>query len=535
MASKEKRSEFFLGGKLKPKECYRPEDVAFLNYEEDLGDPGEYPFLRGPFHGGHTERPWRTLQYAGYGAGEDTNARWKFLLSQGQKGLNLAFDLPTQLGMDSDDPKGIDEVGRIGVAIDTLADMERLYDGIDVGSISSSYTINGTANVLLAMYVALARKQGVSEGKLRGTLQNDILKEYTSRGAYIYPPKPSVKMVCDVIEYCVKQLPKMNAVNVGCHMLGAGATQIQTWALMFATGAVYIEECLRRGLEANDVLSHITFLTNVNMDFLETIAVHRAARRLWARIAKSKFGASNSKAMAMRMGTGIHAVALVDRQPLNNIARITIMALAAALAGTQSMHLASYDESYAIPSEEATRTSLMVQHILINETDICRTADPLGGSYAIEALTEELENGISGTIASIEEQGGIVKLIEQGDIQRQIAKQAFEEAQRVESGEKVIIGVNKYAVEEDRSKYEEGIFQVDHEIGKRQIKRLNDVRSGRNKKEVEKALDELREAAKEDKNLMPDLVTATEKYCSIGEICGVLKDVYGEYRDISTI
>lgn len=502
-----------------------------MDFKEDMGEPGQFPFLRGPFSEGYSKRPWRTLQYAGYGAGEDTNARWKFLLSQGQKGLNLAFDLPTQLGLDSDDPRCHGEVGRIGVAIDTLKDMEALYEGINVGEISSSYTINATANIILAMYIALAKKQGVAQDKLTGTLQNDILKEYTSRGTYIYPPGPSIGMVGDIIEHCARYLPRMNAVNISCHMLGAGATHVQTWALMFLTAAVYVEETLKRGLGVDDILSHITFLTNVDMNFLASIAAHRAARRLWARITRDRFGAKNEKSMRMRMGTGIHALSLVDKQPLNNIARIAIMALAAALSGAQSMHLASYDESYAIPSEEATRTSLMIQHILIQETDICATADPLGGSFAMESLTNQTEEAIKAVMADIERQGGVAKMIEEGAIQRQLALQAFEEQKAIETGEKVVIGVNRYVIDEEREKYESGMFELDPKVSERQIKRLQEIKAARENKPVITSLEELERAAKEGRNLIYYLVRAVESYCTIGEICQVLKNVYGEYRE----
>jgi methylmalonyl-CoA mutase N-terminal domain/subunit len=506
-----------------------------MDPELDMGEPGEFPFLRGPFSGGYTTRPWRTLQYAGYGAGEDTNARWKFLLSQGQKGLNLAFHLPTQVGLDSDDPRCHGEVGRIGVAIDTLADMEALYDGIDVGEISSAYTINATANIILAMYIALAKKQGVPQENLSGTLQNDILKEYTSRGTYIYPPGPSIKMVGDIIEYCARHMPRMNAVNVSCHMLGAGATHVQTWALMFATAAVYIEETLKRGLAVDGILSHITFLTNVDMNFLRSIASHRAARRLWARIARDRFGAQDQRSMRMRMGTGIHALSLVDKQPLNNIARIAIMAMAAAFAGPQSMHLASYDESYAIPSEEATRISLMIQHILIHETDICATADPLGGSFAIESLTNQAEEAIKEAMADIEGQGGIAKMIENGVIQRQLAFQAFNEQKSIETGEKVVIGVNKYVIHEKRERYESGMFELDPKVSENQIKRLNQIKATRDNKAVMTSLEDLEIAAKGDKNLIPYLIPAVESYCTVGEICNVLRNVYGEYRETGNI
>ena len=517
------------------KPLYRPEDIKGMDYQKDIGDPGEYPYVRGPFSGGYPKRPWRTLQYAGYGAGEDTNARWKFLLSQGQRGLNLAFDLPTQLGLDSDHPNAYGEVGRCGVAIDTLADMEALYDGIRIGDISSSFTINATANTILAMYVAMAEKQGIDISNLAGTLQNDILKEYTSRGNYIFPPKPSVKLVGDTIEYCARYMPRMNAVNVSPHMIGCGATPIQTWALMFLTAAVYVEEAMGRGLSPDEIISRLTFVTNVDMSFMSSIACHRAARRIWANMTKDRFGAQDPKAMRMRMGTGVYALALVDRQPLNNIARIAVMALAAALSGTQSMHLASYDESYAIPSEEATRISLMIQHILIEETDLCKTADPMGGSYAIESLTNEVQEAIAEVMKEMESNGGVVRLIEEGVIQKQLAKQAFEEQKAIDSGEKVVIGVNKFTIEEKRDKYEADMFHLDQGITENQIKRLNRVKSERDDKAVKKSLDDLRKAANEGVNLMPSLISAVKNYCTVGEINDALTVVYGIYKDTNVV
>lgn len=528
-------SPFFLGQGINIKALYTPKDVKDLDYQRDLSNPGDFPFTRGSFSGGYSKRPWRTLQYAGYGAGEDTNARWKFLLSQGQRGLNLAFDLPTQLGYDSDDPRAYGEVGRAGVAIDTLADMEALYEGIHIGEVSSSFTINATANIIFAMLIAVAEKQGVPPEKITGTLQNDILKEYTSRGNYIFPLRPSIKMVGDTIEYCVKYAPRMNAVNVGPHMLGSGATQIQTWALMFHAADVYVEEAMKRGLGFDQIAPQITFLTNVNMDFISTIACHRASRRLWAKIAQEKYGAKDSRSMAMRMGTGVYALSLVDKQPLNNIARIAIMALAAALSGTQSMHLASYDESYAIPSEEATRISLMIQHILIHETDICSTTDPLGGSFAVEAMTNQMEEAIKQVMADIERQGGLIKLTEDGMIQRQLAEQAFKEQRAIETGEKVVIGVNKYTIEEERDKYEVQMFEIDPQVAERQIARLNKVKAGRDQEAVRRALDEVRHAAQEGKNLFPSLIAAVKSYCSVGEISEVLRQVYGIYRETSEI
>jgi len=535
MSKPKPSSQSFRDSGLNIDPLYTPEDVKDIDYYRDLGDPGKYPYTRGLFTEGYNKRPWRTLQYAGYGVSENTNARWKFLLSQGQRGLNLAFDLPTQLGYDSDDPRAFGEVGRTGVAIDTLADMETLYEGINVGEISSSFVINATAPIILGMYITVAEKQGVQMDKLAGTLANDMLKEFTARGNYIFPPEPSTKMVVDIIEYCARYLPRMNAVNIGCHMLHCGATQIQTFALMLAATTVYVQESMKRGLTFDQIMPHITFLTNTTMDFISSVASHRAARRLWAKIAREKFGAEDPRSMMMRMGTGVFTLPLVDKQPLNNIARIAIMALAAALSGTQSMHVASYDESYNIPSEEATRISLMIQHILIHETDICATADPLGGSYAIEALTNQVEEAIKEILLDIEKQGGIVEMTKEGVIQRQLAKQAYEEQQAIETGKKVVIGVNKYRIEEERGKYEVQMLEIDPKVTEKQIARLSKVKASRDNEAVRRCLNGLESAAREGQNLIPYIIPAVKSYCSVGEICEVLRQVYGVYEETGTV
>lgn len=516
------------------KPFYTPDDVKGLDYQRDLGDPGKYPYTRGLYADSYRGRSWRKMQYAGYGVGEDTNARWKFLIAHGQKGLNLPFDLPTQLGLDADDPRAEGEVGRTGVAINTLDDMERMYKDIDIGEISSSYTINATANILLAMYVALANKRGVPLEKLKGTMQNDIIKEHLSRGAYIYPVKPAIKMTGDVIEYCVKHMSQFNPVNISIHHLYAGATQVQTWAVMFLSAITYIEETMKRGFDIDQIAPLISFLHNTDMDFLSNIAFIRAIRRHWARIAKEQYGAKDERSMMLRVGVGVFVRRLTHAQPLNNLCRITVMALAAALAGINSMHLASYDEAYAIPTEEATRLSLMIQNILSDETNIAATADPMGGSYFIEKLTNELEQAIQDTMADINHKGGIVELLEKGVLHRQWAAQAFKEETDIQTGKRVVVGVNRYVAEEDTKDYENDMFELDPEIERRQAERLRQVKARRDNKAVEQTLARLKDAAKKNENLMPYLVSAAEKYSSVGEMSGVLRQVYGEFQETAT-
>jgi len=517
------------GVEIKP--FYTPSDLEGFDYARDLGDPGQYPYTRGLYPEGYRERPWRKMQYAGYGVGEDTNARWKFLIAHGQRGLNLPFDLPTQLGLDSDDPRAEGGVGRTGVAIDTLDDMERMYQGIDIGEISSAYTINATANILLAMYVALAKKWGVPQEKLRGTLQNEIIKEHLARGMYIYPVRPAIKMTGDTIEYCINHMPRFNPVSISIHHLFAGATMVQTWAVMFLSAITYIEETMKRGYTFDQVAPLISFLHDTEMDFLANIAFIRALRRHWARIAKEQYGAKEERSMMLRVGTGVFVKRLTHAQPLNNLCRITVMALAAVLAGSNSMHLGSYDEAYAIPTEEATRLSLMIQNILDEETNIRSVVDPLGGSYFIETLTNQLEQAIVDFMADINRQGGILKLLEDGTLHQLYAEQSLREEQDIQSGKRALVGVNKYIVEEDIRDYEEEMFDIDPEMEKRQVEKLRKVKAERDNKAVEQALGELRDAAERDENLVPYLISAVEKYATLGEMSGVLKEVCGEYEE----
>lgn len=537
--SKERKSgsEFnsFYDPEIKLKPFYSSEDIKDFDYGKDLGDPGQYPFTRGIYPDGHRNRPWRRMQYAGYGSGEDTNTRWKYLISYGQKGLNLPLDFPTQLGLDSDDPRAEGEVGRVGVAIDTIDDMERMYEGIDIGEISSAYTINATANILLAMYIGLAKKRGVPLRNLRGTMQNDIIKEYLARGLYIYPIRSAIKMIGDTIEYCLKHMPQFNPVNISPHYMYAGATQVQGWAVMFLTAITYIEEVMKRGFTYDEVAQIIPFGHCMDMDLLSNLALIRAVRRHWARIGKIKFGAKDKRSMMMRLAIGIFGHRLIDRQPLNNLCRITLMALAGALGGGNSMHLASYDEAYAIPTEEATRLSLMIQNILIEETNICSVVDPFGGSYLIERLTNEFEQEIEKVMEDIKNQGGIVDVVERGVLHRQWANQAFQEEAEIQTGRRIVVGLNKYEVEEDRRKYEAQMFEIDPMVEKRQIDHLRKVKATRDRKAVEQTLDELKRAAEREENLMPYLISCAENFATVGEMSKALRQVYGEYREANII
>jgi methylmalonyl-CoA mutase N-terminal domain/subunit len=438
------------------------------------------------------------------------------------------------MGLDSDDPRSEGEVGRIGVAIDSLEDMERMYEGIDIAEISSAYTINATANILLAMYVAMANKRNVPLERLRGTVQNEIIKEHLSRGLYIYPLEPAIKMTGDTIEYCLKNMPQFNPINISIHHIYAGATQVQAWAVMFLSAICYVEEVLKRGYSYDEIAPVISFLHNTDMDFLSNIGLIRAVRRTWAKIGKERFQAEDPRSMMMRIGLGVFVQKLTDKQPLNNLCRITVMALAAALAGVNSMHLGSYDEAYAIPTEEATRLSLMIQNILIEETNICSAVDPFGGAYFIERLTNDLESEIIRGMRDIDASGGIVRSVEDGSLQEQWSRQAYQEELDIQNGKKIVVGVNKYTIEESRTDYEDEMFEVPLDVETGQIERLRRLKSTRSNGGVQRALNELGRAAADNENLIPFLISAAESYATVGEMCSTLKKVYGEYHERGT-
>lgn len=520
---------------LKVKPFYSPGDVPNLDYKGCLGDPGVFPFTRGIFPTMYRGKLWTMRQYAGFSTSENTNSRFKFLLNQGQTGLSLALDLPTQLGFDSDDPLGKDDVGRLGVAIDTLRDMEEMFDGIPLDKISTSFTINSTAIIILAMYVATAEKQGVNPSDLRGTIQNDIIKEYIARGTYIFPPEPSIRLIGDTIEYCVKHIPRFNSVSVsGTHICECGATPTQGIAYPFLTGIAYIQEVLKRGYGIDDVASLLSFhliAGGVQFNFFQDIAKLRAARRLWAKMMKERFHSQNEKSMQLKFSTGGMGGGMTEQQPLNNIARIAFYALAAALAGSQSMNLPCFDEAYAIPTDEAIRTSLRIQQIIGYEIGVPDVADPLGGSYYVEALTDSFEKEIVAEMERIESLGGILRCVEDGTIQRQLANQAYEVQKKFESGALIKVGVNRFRIDEEDRELE--VFEMDPKTLSKQVGRLKQVKAERNNAGVTSALKALKSAAIEKKNLMPPILDAVKAYATVGEMVNTLKEVYGEAQHLS--
>jgi methylmalonyl-CoA mutase N-terminal domain/subunit len=520
---------------LKVKPFYSPGDVPNLDYKGCLGDPGVFPFTRGIFPTMYRGKLWTMRQYAGFSTSENTNSRFKFLLNQGQTGLSLALDLPTQLGLDSDDPLGKDDVGRLGVAIDTLRDMEEMFDGIPLDKISTSFTINSTAIIILAMYVATAEKQGVNPSDLRGTIQNDIIKEYIARGTYIFPPEPSIRLIGDTIEYCVKHIPRFNSVSVsGTHICECGATPTQGIAYPFLTGIAYIQEVLKRGYGIDDVASLLSFhliAGGVQFNFFQDIAKLRAARRLWAKMMKERFHSQNEKSMQLKFSTGGMGGGMTEQQPLNNIARISFYALAAALAGSQSMNLPCFDEAYAIPTDEAIRTSLRIQQIIGYEIGVPDVADPLGGSYYVEALTDSFEKEIVAEMERIESLGGILRCVEDGTIQRQLANQAYEVQKKFESCGLIKVGVNRFRIDEEDRELE--VFEMDPKTLSKQVGRLKQVKAERNNAGVTSALKALKSAAIEKKNLMPPILDAVKAYATVGEMVNTLKEVYGEAQHLS--
>src|SRR5262245_32163233 len=521
MATTEDRRETDSGIEIKP--VYTDEDVAELELEL----PGEFPFTRGPYRDMYRGRPWTIRQYAGFASAEETNARFRYLLERGQTGLSVAFDLPTQLGYDSDDPRAAGEVGRTGVAIDSIADMELLFDGIPLGEVSTSMTINAPASLLLLLYELVAEGQGVSGEKLRGTVQNDILKEYCARGNYIFPPKPSMRPTTDLFAYAHERLPKWNTISIsGYHIREAGSTAVQELAFTLANGIAYAQAAVGAGLSPDEFGERLSFFFNAHNHFFQEVAKFRAARRLWARIMSERFGVENPKAQALRFHAQTGGSTLTAQQAENNVARVTVQALSAICGGAQSIHTNSFDEALALPSEHAARIALRTQQILAHEGGGTDTADPLGGSYFIEDLTNELEQRARELIERVDELGGAVAAIEQGFVQREIEQAAFTYTQQVEAGEKVIVGVNKY-VEDDGEQIE--LHRIDPEAERRQLERTARVREERNPEEAAALLERVRETARGDANLLPPMREALRARCTVGEICNALRDEFGMY------
>jgi methylmalonyl-CoA mutase, N-terminal domain len=489
--------------------------------------PGEYPFTRGPYRDMYRGRPWTIRQYAGFASAEESNARYRYLLARGQTGLSIAFDLPTQLGYDSDDPRALGEVGRTGVAIDSLADMEVLLEGIPLGEVSTSMTINAPASLLLLLYELVAERQGVASTELRGTVQNDILKEYVARGNYIFPPKPSMRLTTDLFAYCAERVPRWNTISIsGYHIREAGATAIQELAFTLSNGIAYGRAAVDAGLSPDEFGERLSFFFNAHNDFFQEVAKFRAARRLWARIMKERFGATNPKAQALRFHAQTGGSTLTAQQPENNVVRVAIQALSAVAGGAQSLHTNAFDEALALPTERSARIALRTQQIIAHEAGTTDTADPLGGSYYVEALTDELEARAWELIEQVDERGGAVAAIEQGFVQGEIEQAAFAFQQQVERGDRVIVGVNRY--EEDEHERVE-LQRIDPASEQRQLERTARVRSERDAERAGRAIDAVRDAARGTANLMPSMRAALDARCTIGEICNALRDEWGMY------
>lgn len=505
---------------------YRPEDIADLDYHRDLGDPGEYPYTRGIHKTMYRGRLWTIRQFAGFGTARDTNQRFHYLLKNGQTGLSVAFDLPTLMGRDSDDPLAEGEVGVCGVAIDSLADMEILFEGIPLDKVSTSMTINSPAAILLAFYIAVAEKQGVPQEKLRGTLQNDILKEYIAQKEFIFPPEPSMKLVVDTIVYCTRHVPQWNTVSIsGYHIREAGSTAAQELAFTLADGFAYVDAAIEAGLDVDDFAPRLSFFFNSHLDFFEEIAKFRAARRIWARHMRERYGAKNERSWKLRFHTQTAGCSLTGQQPENNIIRTAYEALAGVLGGTQSLHTNSLDETWALPTEKAAKIALRTQQILAHEIGVANTPDPLAGSYFVEKLTNELEAEAEAYFQKINDLGGVIAAIKQGFQQREIAAAARRYQEEIERKERIIVGVNEYV--EENEKLEIPILKIDRNVEEQQVARLKKLRESRDNDAVETQLQRLRVDALADKNLMPALIDCAKAYCTIGEMIGVLKEVYG--------
>ncbi|ACB85069.1 acyl-CoA mutase large subunit family protein [Natranaerobius thermophilus] len=528
----ERKEEFTTVSNIPVDPVYTPlnEDT---DYSEDLGFPGEYPFTRGVQPTMYRGRFWTMRQYAGFASARETNKRFRYLLDQGQTGLSVAFDLPTQIGYDSDHAMAQGEVGKVGVAVDSLEDMEILLDQIPLDKVSTSMTINAPAAVLLAMYIAIGEKQGIPKEKLAGTIQNDILKEYVARGTYIFPPEPSMRLITDIIKYCSKEVPRWNTISIsGYHIREAGSNAIQEIAFTIANGLAYVDAALESGLDIDEFAPRLSFFFNSHLDFFEEIAKFRAARRLWAKLMKERYGAQNPKSMKMRFHTQTAGCTLTAQQPNNNIVRVTLQALAAVLGGTQSLHTNSRDEALSLPTEESVQIALRTQQIIANESGVADTVDPIGGSYYVESLTNQLEEEAQKLIDKIDDLGGAPKAIEQGFIQKEIQYSAYEWQKSVEEEEQIIVGLNKYQVEEE---FDLTTHKVDQSVADDQRKRLKDLRDKRDNDTVENKLSELKKAANGDDNLMPYIIDAVKEYATLGEICGALREVFGEYEADSYI
>ncbi len=526
------RSEFSTSSAIPINRTYTPLDIADFDYMRDLGFPGEYPLTRGVYPTMYRARFWTMRQYAGFGTAEQTNQRFKYLLEQGQKGLSVAFDFPTQVGYDCDHPMAHGEVGKAGVSVSTLRDMEIVFNGIPLDKITTSMTINAPTNVLLAMYIAVGQKQRVDQTKLGGTIQNDILKEYIARGMYIFPPKPSMRLVTDIFEYCSQHMPEWNTISIsGYHIREAGATAVQEIAFTFANAIAYVQAAIDRGLNLDKFAGRLSFFFAAHNNFFEEIAKFRAARRLWAKIMRERFEAKNPASWMLRFHTQTSGVSLTAQQPYNNIVRVALQALSAVLGGTQSLHTNSFDEAYALPSDQAVIVALRTQQIIAYESGVVDTVDPLAGSYYVEYLTNEIEEKAAKYIERIDSMGGAVAATEKGFMQREITESAYRHQREVETKKRIVVGVNEFVTEE---KSPIKTLKIDPKVEKKLVERLQQIKRQRNKAKVNEALGKLRAAAEsEDKNLMPFVLQVVKKYATLGEICGVLREVFGEYKPSS--
>ncbi len=528
MSEKYKKVTLESGIDVKP--VYSPEDLSETRYSEIIGNPGEYPFTRGIHNLMYRKRPFTMRQYAGFASADETNERFKLLINQGQTGLNVAFDLPSQMGLDSDDDRSFGEVGRVGMAVDTLDDFEIAFAGIPLDNITVSLTINGVAIVMIAMYFAMAQKQGYKLNNLRGTAQNDILKEYVGRGTWIFPVEPSIRLIGDTIEFCAQNVPKYSPVSVcGYHIRESGADPVQEMAYAFGIARAYADEALSRGLDIDEFAGRLSFNFDIFGNLFEQVAKFRAGRRLWARIIKDDYKAKNPKSMWLRMIAGGGGGGLTIEQPENNIVRGAYYALISALSGTQTMALCSYDEAYTIPSEKAALISLRTMQILIEEMGLADTVDPLGGSYYVEALTDEMEKRIESCLEDVLVKGGMVKLVADGTIQQQVARQAYQTEKKLQSGEIRKVGVNCYKINEEERRVE--LHPYNETAAAKQSARVARIKKERSSNEVEILLSEVRRVAEDGSNLMPPIIEAVRSYATLGEITAVLKDVFGEFEE----
>jgi len=529
----ERKKAFTTISEVPVERIYTPADIADQDYDQELAFPGEYPFTRGVQPTMYRGRFWTMRQYAGFASAEESNRRYKYLLDQGQTGLSVAFDLPTQIGYDSDHALSQGEVGKVGVAIDSLEDMETLFNGIPLDKVSTSMTINAPAAILLAMYIGVAEKQGVSSKELNGTIQNDILKEYSSRGTYIFPPLPSLRIITNIFEYCSTEVPKWNTISIsGYHIREAGSTAVQEVAFTLANGIAYVEAAQKAGLSVDTIGPRLSFFFNAHLDFLEEIAKYRAARRIWARLMKERFGAKDPRSMMVRFHTQTAGCSLTAQQPKNNIVRVAFQALSAVLGGTQSLHTNSMDEALSLPTEEAVQVALRTQQIVAYETGVTETVDPLAGSYYIEHLTKTIEDKAMDYIRQIDDLGGAAMAIEKGFIQKEIQESAYHYQKAIETGERVVVGLNKFQIQEPPP---QNLLRVDLQVQELQKEKLTRLRSSRDNEKVQGCLADLKKTAQGTENLMPSILEAVRAYATLGEICDTLRSVFGEYTAVSTL